>query len=244
MTEVVWPARQARERSLETPSGPSTSTTFSPTTHAVNRGPFFDSRPTVPCGACLAGQTPLREPVRTDHPVSVPSEGRPSLWAMPARKPTEVHIRNGTFRPDRHSAPILVGGRPEHAELAEPPDHLPPEAQEFWRTTVVRLVEVGIVDRVDVPLLEQLATQYARIAQARRVIEQFGHFSRGSMNQLKEHPALKIEREATAMFQRLADQFALSPLARARLGVADVYRRSLQAELEQMLGGPVLRPTD
>ncbi len=163
---------------------------------------------------------------------------------MPARKPTEVHIRNGTFREDRHSPPILVGGRPGSAELSEPPEHLPAEAKEFWRSTVVRLVEVGLVDRVDVPLLEQLATQYARIRQARRVVEEVGHFSRGSMGQVREHPALKIEREATMLFQRLADQFALSPLARARLGIAEVYRRSLQADLEQMLGGPVLRPID
>lgn len=89
---------------------------------------------------------------------------------MPARKPVEVHLRNGTYRPDRHAAPVLVGGRPSLDELREPPEDLPEDAKAFWADTVVRLIEVGIVDRVDVPILEQLATQYARIKATQRVI--------------------------------------------------------------------------
>ncbi len=43
------------------------------------------------------------------------------------------------------------------------------------------------------------------------------------------------------LFHTLADQLALSPLVRTRLGVAELVRRSLREELEQALGGPVLR---
>jgi P27 family predicted phage terminase small subunit len=164
---------------------------------------------------------------------------------MPARKPVEVHMRNGTFRPDRHPEPVLVGGRPSLEELREPPEHLTNEdARAFWEDAVVRLIDVGIVDRVDVPILEQLAMQYARIKAAQRVIESEGYFARGSTGQIKEAPWVKMEREATMLFHRLADQFALTPLARTRLGVAELVRRSLRAELEQALGGPVLRRVD
>jgi P27 family predicted phage terminase small subunit len=138
--------------------------------------------------------------------------------------------------------PVLVGGRPAAEELAEPPEHLPADAKDFWRGSVVRLVEVGIVDRVDLPMLEQLATQYARIKAAQRVIEAQGYFAAGSTGQMKEHPAVKMEQEATVLFHRLADQFALTPTARTRLGIAELAKRSLQQELEQALGGPVLRP--
>jgi P27 family predicted phage terminase small subunit len=154
-------------------------------------------------------------------------------------------MRNGTFRPDRHPAPMLVGGRPSLDELRTPPEHLTNEdARAFWADTVVRLIEVEIVDRVDLPLLEQLATQYARIKAAQRVIESEGYFARGSTGQIKEAPWMKMERESTALFHRLADQFALTPLARTRLGVAELVRRSLREELEQALGGPVLRRVD
>jgi P27 family predicted phage terminase small subunit len=137
---------------------------------------------------------------------------------------------------------MLVAGRPLPEELAEPPAHLPPEAQEFWVTSVVRLVEVGIIDRVDVPVLEQLATQYARIRQAQRVLAEDGHFTRGSVGQIREHPALKIERDATSMFLKMAEHYALTPIARTRLGLAELHKRTLAKELDEGLGAPKLKP--
>jgi P27 family predicted phage terminase small subunit len=136
---------------------------------------------------------------------------------------------------------LLVSGRPTLAELQEPPEHIPAEAKDFWRDSVTRLIEVGIVDRVDVPVLEQLATQYARIRQSQRVLAQDGHFVRGSVGQLREHPAMKIEREATRMFLQLAEHYALTPIARTRLGLAELHRRSLAEELKEGLGGAKLK---
>jgi hypothetical protein len=40
-------------------------------------------------------------------------------------KPVEQHLREGSYRPDRHPQPVLVAGRPELDELAEPPEDLP-----------------------------------------------------------------------------------------------------------------------
>ena len=156
------------------------------------------------------------------------------------QKPAEQHIREGTYRRDRVPEPLLVAGRPELNELAEPPGHLPREGQQFWSLYVVELVKCGIVDRVDVPLLEMMCVQYARAVQAGRVIAEFGHFSVGSTGQVKEHPAVKIEREATAMFWRIAESFGIGPLGRVRLGLAELHRRSLQAEIGNALGAPKL----
>jgi len=50
-----------------------------------------------------------------------------------------------------------------------------------------------------------------------------------------------MEREATALFSRLGEQFALSATARARLGLAELHRRTLQAELPEAFGTPNLR---
>ncbi len=138
--------------------------------------------------------------------------------------------------------PLLVAGRPDLQEMAEPPSYLDEDAKEFWRLSVVRLVEVGIIDRVDTPVLEQLATQYARIRQAQRVIADVGLFARGSVGQMREHPAVKIEREATTQFLKLAEHYALTPIARTRLGLAELHRRSLHKEMESGLGRPNLRP--
>jgi P27 family predicted phage terminase small subunit len=159
-------------------------------------------------------------------------------------KPTEQHIREGTWRADRHPEPMALAGIPRAGELSEPPDRLGPIAAEFWRTTVVRLVECGIVDRVDVPLLEMMAVQYSRAVQAGRAIAHSGMFTKGSTGQITDHPAVKIEREATALFWRLAEGFGIGPLGRTRLGLAELHRRSLQQEMTEILGGPDLVDVD
>jgi P27 family predicted phage terminase small subunit len=160
----------------------------------------------------------------------------------PKPKPVEQKRKEGNPGKRPLPEPLLVGGRPQKHELEEPPDHLPAEAQEFWRESVTRLIEVGIVDRVDVPVLEQLCTQYARIRQAQRVLAEDGHFVRGSVGQLREHPAMKIERDATQLFLKIAEHYALTPIARTRLGLAELHRRSLAAEMTDALGTANLTP--
>jgi P27 family predicted phage terminase small subunit len=157
-------------------------------------------------------------------------------------QPVEQRIKEGNTQNRPLPQTVLVSGRPAPRELDEPPPHLPPEAQEFWRESVARLVEVGIVDKVDVPVLEQLSVQYARIRQAQRVLAIDGHYVRGSVGQLRPHPALKIEQDATNLFFKIAEHYALTPVARTRLGLAELHARSLKAELDSGLKAPTFTP--
>lgn len=162
---------------------------------------------------------------------------------MRGRKPTPIEQRMANGNPGKRPvpAPVSVGGRPRVEQL-DPPDHMPEEAKDFWKFAVDELVEVGIVDKVDIPVLEQLATQYARIRQAQAAIERFGHFTRGSTGQIVEHPAVKMERDATNLFLKLAEQYALTPVARTRLGLAELHRRSMADEMDERIGTPDLTP--
>jgi P27 family predicted phage terminase small subunit len=137
--------------------------------------------------------------------------------------------------------PVLVAGRPEAGELAEPPAHLPPYAKQFWGEAVVRLAEVGILDRVDMATLELMATQYARAREAGEVIAKEGLVSTGYNGQPVAHPAVVVERLATAEFLRSAEHFALTPVARTRLGLAELERRKLEDDIEQSVGRPQLK---
>ena len=132
----------------------------------------------------------------------------------------------------------MVAGRPGLSELASPPADLPLDGQEFWVEVVPALCEIGMLDRIDRPLLCMLATAWARFVQAGRVVAQDGHFTRGSVGQLKEHPAIKIERESAVEFERLAQSFGLSPLGRVRLGLAQLRGRQLLEEMDAVLGEP------
>jgi phage terminase small subunit len=68
------------------------------------------------------------------------------------------------------------------------------------------------------------------------VIRAEGMFAAGSSGQIRAHPAVGIEERAWTMFFRFANDYALTPVARTRLGLAEVGRRSLAAELEDKLG--------
>ena len=156
-------------------------------------------------------------------------------------KPIEQRQREGgsdvSHRP--LPQPMLVAGRPLSGELEVPPDHLPKLAREFWSKTVSYLIEVGVVDRIDEAALEMLSVQYARWRQAQAVVAVDGHFTRGAAGQLREHPAVKIEREAHALFLKTAEHFALTPIARSRLGLAELHGRALHAEIEGILSPTV-----
>lgn len=98
------------------------------------------------------------------------------------------------------------------------------------------LGRAGILDGVDRPMLELAAVQYARACQASRVVAQEGHATRGSTGQLTEHPSVATERNAMALFLKFAEHYALTPVARTRLGLAELQRRSLADELDDELG--------
>lgn len=156
-------------------------------------------------------------------------------------KPTEQRRREGNARQHTPPQPVLVGGRPSEDDFV-PPARLSATEREWWNLIVPKLAEVGIADLVDLPVIEQMAVQYGRIRQAQRRIKRDGIFSRGSTYQLVEHPALKIEREATRLLLALCEQYGLTAVARTRLGLAELQRRSLSQEMERELGKPNLRP--
>lgn len=157
---------------------------------------------------------------------------------MRGRKPRPIEERRLEGEDVSHRPlpePVIAGGRV--LEFPSPPRDLPKEARPFWKDTLKLLADVGILDLVDVPALVLLGTQYARAAQARKIIAKDGLTSFGSQMQVVEHPAVKIERQATGMFMKIAEHYALTPIARTRLGLADLHRKSLAAELDRQLGG-------
>lgn len=121
-------------------------------------------------------------------------------------------------------------------ELDEPPEGLPADGKAMWREIVPTLAAVGLIDRVDRWALEELCLAHARRTQFSRIIKSEGLFSAGSHAQLRQHPAVAGERAAAEAFARMASQFGLDPTGRVRLGVAKLHRKSLSAELDDVLG--------
>jgi P27 family predicted phage terminase small subunit len=149
-------------------------------------------------------------------------------------KPAETRLLEGNPGHRPIPEPVVMGGRP--AEPPGPPDHLDEDASAWWREAIPVLHSVGILDTVDTAALEMAATAYSRFRQAKRVIDVDGVTSEGSMGQIREHPALAIERAAQQTYLRFAEQYALTPSARTRLGLAELHRKSLESEMLDQLG--------
>jgi P27 family predicted phage terminase small subunit len=162
--------------------------------------------------------------------------------AIRGPKPTPIELRkqDGSYRPDRHGTPNNLGNVPD--DFMEPPDSLDETAKQMWRQAVPTLQRVGLLSVVDTAALEMLCTQYARAKQAARIIAEQGHLARGSTGQLTEHPAIRTEREAAMAFLRFAEQYALTPVARTRLGLAEMQRQTLAQDVESILGEPEFEP--
>jgi hypothetical protein len=149
-------------------------------------------------------------------------------------KPVEQKRREGNPGKRKLPEPVLVEGRPQPGSL-EPPKGLAPEAREAWERIVPTLEAVGILDGVDAMALEAMVTQWARAKQAGRVIDEFGHAALGSTGQLVEHPALATERSAMSLFLKFAEHYALTPVARTRLGLAELQRKNMMDEMNSRI---------
>lgn len=156
----------------------------------------------------------------------------------------EDRIRRGNPSGHRLPEPVLVGGRPEIEDWSQPPEHLPEDAKAVWVNTISTVIEAGVADHVDLPALEGMALAYSRAREAARIIDEEGMIAEGYSGQPVQHPAVKIERDSWRAFLNFAEQFGITPIARTRLGLAEVARRSMKHDLEKRLGTPELAVID
>jgi P27 family predicted phage terminase small subunit len=129
-------------------------------------------------------------------------------------KPIEQHRADGTFRKDRHApAVVLFPGQDDAAPAArvklKPPKSLKGAALEWWKEHVPGLEQLGMLQQIDVSVLEMLAETYA--------------IWKDALKALKKYPMLRenqiAERDAKLSYHKLAVEFGFTPTSRARLKV-------------------------
>lgn len=150
--------------------------------------------------------------------------------------PAERQDERADNRAERQHQTVLVGGRPGTEELGTPPAHLPVVAQEWWLEFVPKLVEVGLLDRADVAELEMLATAFAMYRMCLLTIQHDGPWEISKDGTSKPHSAQKQMEKWMMMYDRMAEKYGLNPVARTRLGLAELAARSLSVDLDEKLG--------
>jgi P27 family predicted phage terminase small subunit len=160
----------------------------------------------------------------------------------PGPKPKPNEVKRAEGNPGRRPLPEPIRFKSD-AELV-PPDDFDEDSLEAWNMVVPTLREVGVLDGIDQLALAMACRQYARSKQAGRVIDKQGMVAKGSTGQVTEHPMAQAERNAMQLFLRFAEQYALTPVARVRLGLAELQRKSLQEEITESIGPPTLHVVD
>lgn len=100
-----------------------------------------------------------------------------------------------------------------------PPAGMGRHGRRLWRELYGELVGLGLLTTSDVASFSLLCFSYDVAVTTFQQATKEGFVVSDGRGQHRKHPALQISRDATATYQRLAREFALTPLAAARLGL-------------------------
>lgn len=109
-----------------------------------------------------------------------------------------------------------------------------PFAAQVWETAVAELHHRGLKP-ADLEAIRMLCIQAHRSRQASAHIEKFGMLVENSRGGLTENPMIRVERDATREYVRLAQDFGLTFAARLRLGLLQLTGESLLQSLNSDL---------
>lgn len=129
----------------------------------------------------------------------------------PPKKPTALKVLHGEKRPSRLNTvePVPLDGAPV------PPPHLGPDALAVWEATLEQIGAMGLATPADA---ESLAAYCEAVVQRRRawqVLQASPPLLKGQRGNLVRNPAMQAWRDATMVQHRLAQDFGLTPAARA-----------------------------
>ena len=74
------------------------------------------------------------------------------------------------------------------------PAHLGEDGRRWWRRQVAELTELGVLDRIDLTLVEQAAEMYDGRRQAQRAVDEHGQLVKGRTG-WKKNPAVSKQLE-------------------------------------------------
>ena len=131
-------------------------------------------------------------------------------------KPRQLHLVDGTYRPDRHDT-----------DCAEPSGEAPPcppflrgTARKEWDRIVPQLERAGILDQVDQAALAVYCQARSDYSWAVYKLRREGRIVVNPKSGLaRAHPAIRVQRESAETIRKFAVEFGLTPSARSRIRV-------------------------
>lgn len=164
------------------------------------------------------------------------------MFSMKGRPPKPNEVKRAMGNPGGRPLddPITIGGRDDVVA----PGWLDPVARAVWDSLATEMQAAGVLDTVDVEMMAQFCVA---CAVARKAATQMNDnvAATGARGAVKD-PAITAWKDAVAVQRQLAEQFGLTPSARARLGMAGVQGAAVEddphipstpAQLKRIDGG-------
>jgi P27 family predicted phage terminase small subunit len=152
------------------------------------------------------------------------------------RDPTRAKRKTGHRRkPDEAPKLRAVPAPIERPPSLQPPLELPEEMRPTWEHVVEVLGGITSIRSGDAFAVELMVRQYHRVRQTGKLVDDYGVLARTEAGAVTASPFLKAERDATAMFLRLAEHFGLTVASRMRLGLMTLQGQTLAQSLAQDL---------
>nr|WP_301335083.1 phage terminase small subunit P27 family [Holtiella tumoricola] len=101
----------------------------------------------------------------------------------------------------------------------EPPKHLSNKEKSLYTFLVEELRASGILNNLDVTMLEATVDSIVKMQEANKLIKKHGLVIEKSDGSLQRNPASTIYKDYNAIFNKCCMELGLSPSARARLSV-------------------------
>ncbi len=138
----------------------------------------------------------------------------------------------------RKAKVVALPAPTERAEVVEvsafaPPEDLPADAAPIWRQAIAELEPRGL-RAADLEGVRMMCMAALRARQAAHEIERYGLLVQGQRGPMP-NPMLKIEKDATATYLRLAEQYGLTLASRMRLGLMTLVGESMLGALNRDL---------
>jgi P27 family predicted phage terminase small subunit len=149
-------------------------------------------------------------------------------------KTTSDHLRDGTFRPDRHKVYTPAG-----ALLRElpppPPDVLSPEAERIYTETGKYLIEQKFLKITDLQTLTIYAGEVATCHEMARELRREGLTIICNNGIETVNPKRKIQEAALRNSSILADRLGLNPASRGKIKGSSAFADEQPAKADPIL---------
>ncbi|WP_256846924.1 phage terminase small subunit P27 family [Paenibacillus sp. Pae108] len=138
----------------------------------------------------------------------------------PNKKPTELKLLQGTYRPDR--APENEPKPDKPSTVPDPPSYLDPVAKKEWRRLAPELIRLGLLTVADLVAFETYCLAYGRLVAATKSLKKaksmfHEYTNKAGATNFVSRPEIAVIQKESLVIKAFCAEFGLSPAARTRM---------------------------